>query len=82
MGSAGCYTLDLYCDCVICHANPISAYNAEWHEYQGTQSGFSQYHGETYQEAAKTARSKGWYISRDRCVCFAPGHPHKQPESG
>ena len=58
------YTLELYCDCYACeNATPVFGTNKPW-----------TYAGETYTECAKEARKEGWYISRDKQKCIAPGH--------
>jgi len=57
------YTVDLYCDCLDCDGRV----------YEGGK-GYGEYTGETWAECAKKARADGWFISRDRVVCIAPGH--------
>ncbi|AUG88109.1 hypothetical protein HOS53_gp051 [Klebsiella phage May] len=58
------YSMDLYCDCDTCtKATAIFGSNTP-----------SQYFGETYAECAKQAKQDGWYLSRDKRKCIAPGH--------
>lgn len=59
------YSLELYCDCADCTQYRSPQYSTSYPKI---------YAGETYAECAKEARKDGWYISRDKLKCIAPGH--------
>lgn len=55
---AGCYSLDLYCD----NERIKHPYGEFPHQFTG----------ETFGECARTARARGWIISRDRSRAICP----------
>ncbi len=59
------YSLELYCDCDSCTQYRDSPYSTSYPKI---------YAGETYSECAKQAKAEGWYLSRDKMNCIAPGH--------
>ena len=65
MGEIGCYTVDLYCDCV----SPNNYGFDCPHYYGGLNNSEKQYPaqftGRTRQECIKDARAIGWVFKRD-----------------
>lgn len=58
------YSMDLYCDCVVCKKPKGSFFTTE----------VTSFGGENFRDCLKQAKKAGWVFKERNTVCFAPGH--------